>query len=232
MKLQKQSNTAQKRILIVEDHPMTRLGICTWICNEPDLNICAEVASAEQAIKTVSKKEPDLVLTDLTLPGKNGIELIKDIQALNPNLPVLVISMHQESLYAERAIRAGARGYIMKGEDGEQMLKAIRCVLKGKIYLSEQMSERILEQLNRKKFSLRGMKELSDREFEVFELIGHGCSTLAIANQLGVSVKTVDTHRARIKAKLKIKSLPKLISYASQWVAHETTDTTKEIRLI
>ena len=135
----------QKRIMVVDDHPMTRNGIADWIRREQDLSVCAEAQNAEQALDAVSKSKPDLVLTDITLPGKSGLELIKDLRAMQPDLPVLVVSMHDECLYAERVLRAGARGYIMKHESGDDIIRAIRRVLSGKLHVSEQMSARILE---------------------------------------------------------------------------------------
>ena len=137
----------QKRIMVVDDHPTTRNGIADWIRREQDLSVCAEAQNAEQALDAVSKSKPDLVLTDITLPGKSGLELVKDLRAMRPDLPVLVVSMHDECLYAERVLRAGARGYIMKHESGDDILRAIRRVLSGKLYVSEQMSARILELL-------------------------------------------------------------------------------------
>lgn len=222
MKPKKQTPPAQKRILLVDDHPMTRNGIAEWIRREPDF-VCAEAESAEQALDAVSKSKPDLVLTDITLPGKSGVEFIKDLRATRPELPVLVVSMHDESVYAERVLRAGARGYIMKHEGGDKLVEAIRRVVRGQIYVSEKMSARILEIFSgRRPAAPRSIiEQLSDREFEVFQLIGQGLSTHEVASRLHLSAKTVDAHRASIKDKLEIKSMSELISYAARWLAQE-----------
>jgi len=163
--------------------------------------------------------KPDLVLADISLPDKNGLELIKDFQAIQPGLSVLVISMHDESLYAERVLRAGGRGYIMKQEGGKKLMLAIRQVLEGKIYVSEKMSANILEIFSGRRAGTEGspLEKLSDREFEVFQLIGQGQGTKDIAEKLHLSVKTVDVHRANIKAKLKLNSMPELIRFAVRW---------------
>jgi DNA-binding NarL/FixJ family response regulator len=213
----------QKRIMVVDDHPMTRNGIAEWIRREQDLSVCAEAQNAEQALDAVSKSKPDLVLTDITLPGKSGLELIKDLRAIEPDLPVLVISMHDESLYAERALRAGARGYIMKHERGDEVMRAIRRVLSGKLYVSEEMSARILEGISGRQPATQcsAIKQLTDRELEVFQLIGQGLSTQQVATKLHLSAKTVDAHRASIKDKLEIKNLTELISYAARWSMQE-----------
>jgi DNA-binding NarL/FixJ family response regulator len=211
------------RILIVDDHPMMREGLRTLISRERDLTVCGEAETAGQALDAVANLTPDLVLTDITLPGRNGIALIKDICALKPTLLILVISMHDESLYAERVLHAGARGYIMKQESGPTMMQAIRHVLAGRIYLSEKMSARILENVAGKRAKASPIERLSDREFEVFQLIGRGKSTVQIAEELHLSTKTVEAHRARVKEKLDVRTMPALISFASRWV--ETQDT-------
>lgn len=220
----------QKRIMVVDDHPMTRNGIADWIRCEQDLNVCAEAQNAEQALEAVSKSNPDLVLTDITLPGKSGLELIKDLRAMQPDLPILVISMHDESLYAERVLRAGARGYIMKHEGGDDIIRAIRQVLSGKLYVSEQMSARILEGVSGRQPATQcsAIKQLTDRELEIFQLIGQGLSTQEIANKLHLSAKTVHAHRASIKDKLEIKSVTELISYAARWAVQEGAAARKE----
>jgi len=190
---------AKTRILIVDDHPMMRQGLAQLVNNEPDLAVCCEAENAHQALAAIGKARPDLVLADITLPDKGGIELIKDIQAIHPGLAVLVISMHDESLYAERVLRAGGRGYIMKQEGGKKLMEAIRQVLSGQIYVSEKMSARILEPFSghRPDQTASPVARLSDREFEVFQLIGQGKGTREIAEQLHVSVKTIEVHRVR-----------------------------------
>jgi DNA-binding NarL/FixJ family response regulator len=211
-----------KRILIVDDHPMMREGLRTLISRERDLTVCGEAETAAQALDAAANLKPDLVLADITLPGRNGIELIKDICALQHAMSILVISMHDESLYAERALRAGARGYIMKQKSGPKMMQAIRQVLAGRIYLSDKMSARILEYVAGKRTEASPMERLSDREWEVFQLIGRGKSTVQIAEELHLSPKTVETHRARVKEKLDLRTMTELISFASRWV--ETQD--------
>jgi DNA-binding NarL/FixJ family response regulator len=214
----KKRDPAKKRILIVDDHPMMRQGLAQLINNESDLAVCWEADTAAQALTMVSSHKPDLVLADISLPGKNGLELIKDIRALSPSALILVVSMHDETLYAERALRAGARGYIMKQEGGKKLMTAIRQILTGQIYVSEKMSARILEIFSgRRAESASSMEKLSDREFEVFQLIGQGKGTRDIADQLHLSVKTVEVHRANIKEKLKLKSATDLVHQAVRW---------------
>jgi len=210
------------RILIVDDHPMMREGLRTLISREHDLAVCGEAETAGQALDAVANLKPDLVLADITLPGRNGIELIKDICALQHATLILVISMHDESLYTERVLRAGARGYIMKQESGPTMMQAIRQVLAGRIYLSDKMSAQIIEYVAGKRTKASPIERLSDREWEVFQLIGRGKSTVQIAEELHLSTKTVETHRAHVKKKLDLRTMPELISFASRWI--ETQD--------
>ena len=209
------------RVLIVDDHPMTRTGLAYLINHQPDMTTCYEAQNAAEALEGVLSTTPDLVLTDFTLPDKNGLELIKDIRAVRPDLPILVISMHEESLYAERVLRAGARGYITKEEGGERLMRAIRHVLSGTIYVSDKMSARILELFSggpsRQQRSL--VQSLTDREFETFELFGEGLSTQQIARRLCVSMKTISAHRANIKKKLQLRTTNELIAYAARWTA-------------
>jgi DNA-binding NarL/FixJ family response regulator len=224
-------------VLIVDDHPITRSGLAYLINHQPDMAVCCEAQDAAQALEAVVVNKPDLVLTDFTLPDKNCLELIKDIKAVEPRLPILVISMHEESLYAERVLRAGARGYITKEEGGERLMRAIRRVLSGAIYASDKMSARILEifsggLIGRQRSPI---EELSDREFEIFESLGDGHSTQQIADRLRLSGKTVDAHRAKIKKKLKLRTANELISFAARWTASTRKrsqsfgDGTKEI---
>lgn len=214
-----------KQVFIVDDHPMMRQGLAQLIANEPDLSVCGEAEDAFQAVESIKKLKPDLVIADITLPGKNGLELIKDVQALEPGIPILVISMHDESLYAERVLRAGGRGYIMKQEGGKKLMQAIRQVLGGQIYVSEKMSARILEIFSGRRAEAAGspVENLTDREFEVFQLIGKGAGTKEIAEELHLSPKTVEVHRANIKAKLKITSMAELIRYAVRWVESQSS---------
>ena len=216
--------TNRTRVLIVDDHPMTRAGLVHVINHQPDLVVCCEAENAAEALDAVDACRPDLVLADITLPGKSGLELIKDIKAIHPELPILVISMHDESLYAERVLRAGARGYITKQEGGEKLMQAFRHVLSGQIYVSEKMSAHILERFSGGQAApvCSLVAQLSDREFGVFELLGQGLSAHEIAARLHISTKTVDAHRANIKEKLVIKTTSELISYAARWIEHRT----------
>ena len=213
------------RIMIVDDHPMMREGLRQLIANEPDLSVCCEVENAHQCLESVANSAPSLALVDITLPGKNGLELIKDLQAMHPELPILVISMHDEALYAERVLRAGGRGYIMKQEGGKKLMEAIRQVLSGQIYVSEKISAKILEIFSgrRSGAATTPVEHLTDREFEVFQLIGQGRSTRQIAEHLHLSVKTVEVHRVNIKGKLKLETAAELIRYAVRWVESQTT---------
>jgi DNA-binding NarL/FixJ family response regulator len=211
---------ARKRLLLVDDHPFMRAGLAGLIDRQPDLSVCAEAGNPVEAFQALEKTKPDLVLTDLTMPGRSGLEFIKDLRAAEPNLAILVISMHDETVHAERALRAGARGYIMKEAGGENLLAAIRTVLRGEVYLSPRMSARVLENLSgaRPRGSSSPIEKLSDREFQVFQLIGQGKSTRDIAAQLHLSPKTVDVHRANIKEKLDLTDATALIRHAVRWV--------------
>jgi DNA-binding NarL/FixJ family response regulator len=208
-----------KQILIVDDHPMMRQGLAQLIGLEPDLAVCGEAENAGDALDAIGTLKPDLVLADISLPGKNGLELIKDFQTIQPGLRVLVISMHDESLYAERVLRAGGRGYIMKQEGGKKLMQAIRQVLEGRIYVSEKMSADILEIFSGHRAGAESspLEKLTDREFEIFQLIGQGQGTREIAEKLHLSIKTVDAHRANIKTKLKLNSATGLVRFAVRW---------------
>ena len=213
------SKSSAKRLLIVDDHPMMRHGLAQLIGTEPDLKVVAEADTAGQALAVVTKNPFDLALLDISLPDKNGLELIKDLLAVRPGLLILVVSMHDEMIYAERVLRAGGRGYIMKQAGGEKFLHAIHQVLAGQIYVSEKMSSRILEIFSGRAAGNDGspVQKLSDREFEVFQLIGQGIGTRDIAGQLHLSVKTVEVHRANIKKKLDLKTAPDLVRQAVRW---------------
>lgn len=210
----------KKQIFIVDDHPMMREGLAQLIAHEPDLAICGEAGTSREALDLVGKTNPDLVLVDISLPDKSGLELIKDLLALHPKLPVLVISMHDESLHAERVLRAGGRGYIMKQEGGKKMIEAIRRVLSGQIYVSEKMSGRILETFTGRsgQANRSPIEKLTDREFEIFQLIGQGIGTRDIAGRLHLSIKTIEAHRANIKEKLALKDATELVRHAVRWV--------------
>jgi len=215
------SGHARKHILLLDDHPMTRHGLAQLIGREPDLVVCGEADSAQAALSAIGSSRPDLVLADITLPGKSGLEFIKDMRVLHPQVAVLVISMHEETLYAERVLRAGGRGYIMKSEGGLKVLEAIRRVLRGEVYLSPAMSTTILGALGHPRSKTAGgvLASLTDREFEVFQLIGEGLSTNEVSRRLHVSIKTVGTHRVHIKEKLHLKNGTELVRQAVRWAA-------------
>ncbi len=214
------SAPAKKRILLVDDHPFMRAGLAGLIDRQADLMVCGEAGNPAEAFRALVKSKPDLVLTDLTMPGRSGLEFIKDLRAAEPNLAVLVISMHDEVVHAERALRGGARGYIMKEAGGENLLSAIRQVLRGEVYVSPRMSARILEGLSgtKPRGSSSPIEKLTDREFEIFQLIGQGNSTRDIAEKLHLSTKTVDVHRSHIKEKLDLKDVTALMRHAVRWV--------------
>lgn len=214
----KNTDASKKRILIVDDHPIMRQGLALLIRNEPGFEVCGEAEDASQAVEVTARLKPDLVIADISLPGRNGLELIKDLLALQPGLLILVVSMHDESIYAERVLRAGGRGYVMKGEGGQKLITAIRQVLGGGIYVSDSMSARILELFSGRRTASTSVEKLTDREFEVFQLIGQGRSTREIADELHISIKTVEVHRVNIKEKLELKTAPELIRYAVRWV--------------
>lgn len=213
------AESTAKQIFIVDDHPLFREGLVGLVKREADLAVCGEADNALQALTDIQSAKPDLVLADIGLPGKSGLELVKDIRGACPEMAILVISMHDETLYAERVLRAGGRGYIMKQEGPEKILQAIRQVLDGQIAVSGKMSGRILEALSdRRAKSNSPIARLTDREFEILQLIGHGKDSHAIAEQLHLSVKTVDAHRGNIKEKLEMESGTELICYAARWV--------------
>jgi DNA-binding NarL/FixJ family response regulator len=222
----KNPTKAKAKILLVDDHPLVRDGLAQLIGGEADMTVCGEAASAEQALEAVTRLNPDLAIVDITLVGANGIELIKNLKAVRPLIPVLVLSMHDESHYAERALRAGASGYVMKREARDRIMDAIRIVLAGGDYLSEKMQKsivhRYLHGIDSKETS--PIERLSDREVEVLNLLGEGLSSKEIADQLHLSQKTVDAHRTHLKEKLSLKGAPELLRFAFDWVhAQEST---------
>lgn len=212
------------RILIVDDHPIFRQGIAQLLSREPDLEVCAEAGTANNALATIERNPPDLAIVDINLKGANGLELIKSIKAQSPKLPVLVVSMHEESLYAERALRAGAMGYVMKEVAADQVMTAIRKVLRGELYVSPTVSSQMIRRLVEGPESGGSpVDSLSDRELEVLQLIGQGNGTRQIAELLHLSVKTIETHRAHIKEKLNLKTATEIVCFASDWVNREST---------
>jgi DNA-binding NarL/FixJ family response regulator len=220
-----QSSSNRARVLLVDAHPLMRKGIVELIAETPDLEVCGECTTAGEALACLEKSHPDLVVTSLNLPGRNGLELIKDISATrHPAPPVIVFSSQDESFYAERVLRSGGRGYVMKTESGKTLLKAIHHVLGGQLYVSETMASKILVAFSGKQFKPGNphIENLSDREFQVFRLIGNGMNTREIATHLHLSPKTVEIHRSRIKSKLKLKTAPELLRYAIRWLGSES----------
>lgn len=209
---------AKYKILLVDDHPILRQGLAQMINEEKELMVVGQFEEASKALDAVIALKPDAAIVDISLKGSSGIELLKNIKVQYPKLLVLVLSMHDESLYAERALRAGASGYIMKQEATDQVLVALRKVLNGEIYLSEKMSSKLMHQLVSGRATDAGslMERLSDRELEIFGLIGEGRGTRQIAEQLHLSVKTIESHRAHIKEKLNLKNATELVHRAIQ----------------
>jgi DNA-binding NarL/FixJ family response regulator len=205
--------------MIVDDHPLVRSGFRQLIESEGDLSVCCEAATMSEALQLIKHCKPNLAIIDLSLPDGNGLELIKRLHQQYPNILILVSSMHDEDLFAERALRAGAKGYINKQEAGEEVIVAARRVLDGKIYLSTHIAERLLLERDGNPGApvLSPVEHLSNRELEVFELIGHGMTTGEIADKLHLSVKTIETHRANIKTKLGLCSAGELTRSAVQW---------------
>jgi DNA-binding NarL/FixJ family response regulator len=219
------AEVTKRRILLVDDHPMTREGLATIINRQTDLEVCGEANNPAEAMAALSKFIPDLIVTDMTMPGRSGVEFVKDLHAMRPDLPILVLSMHDEMLHAERALRAGARGYLMKDAGSAKVLEVIRLVLSGQSYVSQQMSARLLDAVTgrRPRGSTSPIEKLSDREFEVFRMLGSGKSTKEVAEALHLSPKTVDVHRGRIKQKLQLKDAASLIHHAVRWVETQAT---------
>jgi DNA-binding NarL/FixJ family response regulator len=206
------------RILVVDDHPIVRQGLVLMVGHEPDLEVCGEAASAAEALKVIAATQPDAAIVDLSLKGSSGLELLKDIKVRYPKLAVLVLSVYDESMYAERALRAGAMGYMMKEEAVEKVITAIRRILSGQIYLSENMASRLLHVLvGGRPVGTSPAERLSDRELEVFQLIGQGYGNTEIARRLHLSPKTVETYRGHIKDKLNLSNATELLQHAIQW---------------
>jgi DNA-binding NarL/FixJ family response regulator len=214
------AETHRARILIVDDHPLVRSGLRLLIDCEPDLAVCGEAANVADALRLIESQKPDLLIVDLSLKESSGLELIKRIKSRNSEVKVLVSSMFEESLYAERVLSAGALGYVHKQEGMERVIEAIRCVLSGRVWLSTAMSDRMLRRMTATQTppTESPVHTLSDRELEVFEQIGRGRATKDIARQLHLSIKTVETHREKIKAKLGLQSGSELSRAAVQWV--------------
>lgn len=217
------SCSVKRKILVVDDHPIVREGMTLLINREPDLMVCADAEESTSALEAIETLRPDLAIVDISLPGRDGLELLKMIRAKDSQMPVLILSMHGETTYAERALRAGANGYIMKQEATDKVLIAIRRLLNREVYVSEQIANRMLRHLvgaqeNDERSPLDG---LSDRELEVFRRMGEGQATRQIAEELHLSVKTIETHQARLKEKLSLRSSRELVQYAIECVLAE-----------
>jgi DNA-binding NarL/FixJ family response regulator len=214
-KRKQEPTESKRRIFLVDDHPVLRDGLRRLLEAESDLQVCGEADSARKAFDRIEVTSPELVIVDISLPGPSGIELIKGLKARLPNLRILVLSMHDEALYAERALRAGAKGYVMKQAPTEYLLTAVRRVLKNEIYLSQSLSSQFLGAFVSQK-SIPGpiLKNLSDREFEIVRLIGKGFTTREVARELGISGKTVESHRGNIRRKLNLRSGSELVRFA------------------
>ena len=211
------------RIFIVEDHPIFRKGLIQLLNNEHDMEVCGEAEDDIEGLEGIKKEKPDFVIVDISLKESSGIELIKNIKLYFPDLPVLALSMHDENIYAERVLRAGAKGYLMKQEAPEIIIDAIGQIIHGKIYISENMSARMLHRIadGQNPSESSPVNLLSDRELEVYRLIGKGSSTREIAQQLHISIKTVENHKAHIKEKLTINNSIELIQQATLWIKSE-----------
>jgi len=213
-------NQAKTRVFLVDDHPMVREHLAALLAREPDLEVCGEAEDAPTALSRIGPLSPHLVIMDISLKNSHGLELLKNLRTLHPKIPVLILSMHEESLYAERFIRAGAMGYITKQEATRNILSAIRKVLGGQVYLSERMSERMMRKLvgGRMVAPPAPVEMLTDRELEVFQMIGRGFGTRRIAEELRIGIKTVESYRARIKEKLHLTDGDQLLQHAINWL--------------
>jgi DNA-binding NarL/FixJ family response regulator len=224
-KSQNQATSRKHRILVVDDHPIVRQGLTLLINQEADLLVCGEAEEATGAMHVLASSRPDILIVDISLNGPDGIDLLKNVRNIYPTLPVLILSMHDESIYAERALRAGANGYIMKQEATEKVLVALRRIMAGEIYVSDRIANKMLKHYITGSGTLRNssIADLSDRELEVFRLIGEGHGTRQIAEELHLSVKTVESYQAHIKEKLSLRSARELMQHAIQWNMNERT---------
>jgi DNA-binding NarL/FixJ family response regulator len=217
------SQTAKCKVLLVEDHPMFRERMALLINKDLGMAVCGEADNVVAAMGIIRESNPDIAIVDISLRGSSGLELIKDIRAQGFSLPVLVLSMHAEELYAERALRAGAKGYIMKSEASSEVLEAIRTVQRGEVYVSRPMVGKLLSRLTStaQKSEASGVEGLADRELEVFQLIGQGRNTREIAKLLNLGESTIETYRARIREKLGLRNTAELAQRAAQWVTEQ-----------
>jgi DNA-binding NarL/FixJ family response regulator len=223
MKQEMKVKNNKKRVLVVDDHPIVCTGLACLVNQEEDLLVCGEAHNAHEALEAIEALQPDVAIIDISLKGQSGIELVKNIKMRQPKLPILVFSIHDESVYSEIVLRAGANGYIMKHEASEKIITAIHGVLEKDIYLSEKIASKILckyfDRRPKKNGSL--IELLSDRELEILRLIGQGYRNRQIAHELNLGVKTVETYRAHIKKKLKLKNSSELVKFAIQWTLSE-----------
>jgi DNA-binding NarL/FixJ family response regulator len=219
------TESKKSRVFVVDDHPIVRQGLAMLVNRESDLVVCGEAEDAQAAMQSVIACKPDILVLDISLNGPDGLDLLKSVRNRYPDLPVLVLSMHDESIYAERALRAGAQGYIMKQEATEKVLVALRRILSREIYVSDRIANRMLQHYigNSDAGKPSSIADLSDRELEVFRLIGEGHSTRQIAEELHISVKTVESYQAHIKEKLSLRSGRELVQHAIQWAINENT---------
>src|SRR5271170_4872054 len=212
----------KSKIFVVDDHPIVRQGLGLLINREPDMIVCGAAEEAQSALRAIPTLQPDVMVVDISLSGPDGLELVKTIRTRDANLPILVLSMHDESIYAERALRAGANGYIMKQEATEKVLVAIRRILQGEVYLSERLTSTMLQQFVHGSAGTKSspIVSLTDRELEIFRLIGEGHSTRRIADELHLSVKTIESYQAHIKEKLALKNARELVQHAIEWTVN------------
>lgn len=222
----KKKKTSKTQVLVVDDHPIVRQGLSQLINQEFDMQVCGQAEDTPQAISLIKQLKPEVVIVDISLKATSGMELIKDIKASFPDTLILALSMHDESLYAERTLRAGAKGYVMKSVATEKVVTAIRQILSGRIYVSEKMTAKMMRKMvgSGPDVGTSAIERLSDRELEVFTLIGQGNSTRKIAERLHLSVKTIETYRAHIKEKLSLSDATELLQYAIRW-SNSKSDT-------
>ncbi len=208
------------RIYIVDDHPLVRQGLTQIVANETDMEICGEAEDSPAAIRGVGEANPDAIIVDISLKGANGLELIKNLKAIHEDIPILVFSMHDETIYAQRALRAGAKAYVMKKESPSKVVDAIRKIIQGEIYVSPSVADQVLHQIvnGPGNVSTSPVDRLTDRELEVVQLIGRGLSSREIAESLHLSVKTIESHRAHVKEKLSLRNATELVQFSVQWV--------------
>ena len=222
----------KNRVLLVDDHPIVRQGLAELISRQADLTICGEAGDVHEAFTLIAKLRPDMAVIDVSLKDASGLELIKTLKVQDPNLPLLVLSMHDESLYAERALRAGALGYVMKQEASHKIVDAIRCVLKGEMVVSDAIKARLLRHLVQGQAAASGfpIERLSDRELQVFQLIGNGFATSQIARKLCLSIKTIETYRENLKQKLDLKGGAELLQQAIVWTQNNSAPSRDGLR--